>query len=374
MEGGGADGLPLLDAMKLGFLGAASSPHVIKWVNALSAKGHAITLYTMPNEQDQLGEISSRVTIVNMPHAEAQGGLRKNVSYLKSAIPDAGYKAVAAFDMLTYGNMAARASLPHVLLVSTGLDIINGMRAGEKSTIQKSVKEAVAVCATAPNVITRIKEVYSKDKDKPFFVTPFGVDMDLFKKKEVSRSSAFTFGSLKRLEYYNHVDDVISAFAEFRNKCGMESLLRVAGNGPAMDDLVAQAKKLGIEENVEFLGYVRNTDMPDVINTLDVAVQMPDDECLGISAIEAMACEVPVVSSETDGASEYILNGVTGYLVRAGNINRCSDRMMKLATHPEEREKMGFDGRRDVMENYSLPECVEKFEEALQAASGSRVN
>lgn len=358
--------------MRIAFLGAADSPHVIKWVNVLSEKGHDIVLYSMPNQQDKLQEITDKASVIYLPYAEAAGGLKKNIPVIRKAMQDESFRVAAAFDLLTYGFMAAKAKVDHLLLVSTGLDVTNGLRAGKKRILIRAIKGAVAVAATAPNVITRIKEFYKKDCE--YFVTPFGVNMETFRKFDVPRSEAFTFGSLKRLEYYNHVEYVLEAFAKFRQKCGVQSLLRVVGSGDLLDELEAKAASLGIKDNVEFLGYVRNADMPKVINTLDVAVQMPDDECLGISGIEAMACEVPVVSSDTNGASEYILNGVTGYLVKVGNVERCSDCMVDLYNSPKQRETMGFQGREDVKEKYNLPKCVAEFEEALQAASGSRVN
>lgn len=358
--------------MRIAVLGDAGSPHVIKWVNALTDAGHELVLYSMPNQRDELGEIRKDVEVVYLPVAEAAGGIKKNAASAKEYISAGNFKATAAFDMLTYGAMAARAKIEHVLLVSTGLDIVNAVKSGQSSKVVKIIAEAAAVCATAPNVITRIKDVYKKDK--PYFVTPFGVDMNLFCKKDVPRSDAFTFGSLKSFAFYDHVEYVIEAFGKFCQKTGMKSLLRVVGSGHASGDLHAKVQELGLEDKVEFLGHVRNSDMPGVINTMDVVVQMPEDECLGISGIEAMACEVPVISSDTDGASEYILNGVTGFLVKTGNVEKCSDKMLELAMDTPLRESMGFHSRQDVMELYNLPSCIQKFETALQAASGSRVN
>ena len=358
--------------MKIAVLGAADSPHVVKWVNALAEAGHEVFLYSMPNQKDEFHEITGSAEIVYLPFAEAAGGIKKNAGPLKGFLAEGGFKVTAAFDILTYGLMAVRAKTEHLLLVSTGLDVVNAVKSGQKSTAAKVIAAAAAVCATAPNVITRIKEIYKKEQQ--YFVTPFGVNMDLFRPMHVERPAAVTFGSLKSLEYYDHVDYVIEAFRKFRDQYTGDSLLRVVGSGQAMGELKALTESLQLTESVEFLGYVRNSDMPGVINTLDVAVQMPDDECLGISGIEAMACEVPVISSDTDGASEYILNGVTGYLVKTGNVDRCASKMAELAEDKDLRESMGFHARQDVVEQYSLPECVKKFETALQAASGSRVN
>lgn len=357
--------------MKIAVVGAANSPHVIKWVNALAGSGHTVFLYSMPNQKDERNEIARNVEVVYLPFPEAAGGIKKDAGPLKTMIAEGGFPVVAVFDILTYGVMAQRAKLDHMLLVSTGIDVVNGVKSGQKKLLASVIADASAVCATAANVITRIKEIYKKEQR--YFVTPFGVDMELFRPMHIPRPDAFTFGSLKSLEYYDHVNYVIEAYAKFCEKTGMPSLLRVVGGGPALPELQQLVQKLGVADKVEFLGWVRNADMPGVINTLDVVVQMPDDECLGISAIEAMACEVPVISSDTDGASEYILNGVTGFLVKTGNVERCSSKMLELATDQPLRESMGFHARQDVMEQYSLRDCLEKFETALQAASGQRV-
>lgn len=358
--------------MRIAFLGAADSPHVIKWVNVLTERGHEVVLYSMPNQKDTLKQITSRASVIYLPYTEAAGGLKKNIPDIKKAVKDGDFRAVAAFDLLTYGYMAVKGKVDHLLAVVSGPEVINGLKAGRKGNIAKVIKGADAVAVPAPNVIARLKEIYKKDKE--YFVTPCGVDMEKFCKKDVPRSDQFTVGSLKRLELWNHVDLVISAFAEFLKLSGESCLLRVVGSGDRLPELEAQAEQLGIKDNVEFLGYVRNEDMPDVINTLDVAVQMPDDEFLGVTGIEAMACEVPVVSSDTNGAAEYILNGVTGYLVKVGNASRCADCILDLYNAPKQREHMGFQGRQDVMEQFSMPKCVDAFMEAMQAVSGTRVN
>ncbi len=358
--------------MKIAFVGAANSPHVIKWANAMAAQGHGVSLYSMPNHKDSFHELSDNVEVAYLPFAEAQNGAKKNAAQLKAYLDAGKFGAVAAFDMMSYGLMAAKANAAHVLLVSTGLDIYNAVKSGKKSIAVKSIKHADAVCATAANIITKMKEIYKKEKQ--YFVTPFGVDMERFKKKDVPKGESVCFGSIKFLDYANHIDLVIEAFSKFLQKTNIDAILKVAGDGALETDLKRKAQDLGIGEKVEFLGYIKNEEMPDVINSMDVVVQMTADECLGISGIEAMACEVPLVASDTYGASEYILNGVTGYLVKAGNTNACSDRMADLARDPQGKAKMGVSCREDVMEKYNMPLCIEKFEAALKAAGGSRVS
>ncbi len=358
--------------MKLAFVAAADCPHVVKLVNSMEQRGNSVTLYSLPDQKDANSEINAQVNIVYLAVPRAQNGFKKNIKQLQGALASGGFDAVCAFDMPTYGLMAAKAKAQRLLLISSGLDVYNCEKDGTKSQIKKSIKAAGAVCATAPNVITKIKEYYKKD-DKAFFVTPFGVDMEKFVKKEVTKGDIPYIGSIKFLEPGNGVDVVISAFAKMLHKSETDAILKIVGSGSLESALKDQVKRLGIEEKVEFTGYVKNADMPDVINTMDVVVQMTPTECFGVSAVEAMACEVPVVSSDTFGSSEFMLESVTGYLVKAGNEETCANRMTDLIENKDARERMGKMAREDVLPLYALPACIDKFEQAVKSVTGNAV-
>ena len=91
--------------------------------------------------------------------------------------------------------------------------------------------------------------------------------------------------------------------------------------GSKENELRHQAAKLGIESEVEFKGYVPNDKLPDEINRMNALVNPSRYEMLGVSTLEGMACGVPTIATDTDGSSEIILNGVTGYTVKNGNLS-----------------------------------------------------
>lgn len=349
--------------MKIAFAAAANSPHTIKWANTLTARGHNVSIITMPDHTTEHGEIHSSVEVKYLAVSESAGGTKKNAKELASLAD--GSDAVCAMDMATYGLMAAKAKLSNVLLISTGVDIYDMDKNGTKGAIKKSLKAASAVCSTAPNVITKIQETFKLDKQ--YFVTPFGVDMDAFQKKDIPRGEQLCVGSVKFLEAGNGVDAALGAFAKFVHKSQADAIFKIVGNGSQESTLRTRAQQLNIADRVEFVGYVKNADMPNVLNTMDMVVHLPPHECLGISSIEAMACELPIIATETNGSSEYILNGITGYLVKAGNTDACADRLAELASNPDARQKMGHMCREDVLPLYELGKCAEKFEEALSS-------
>lgn len=355
--------------MKIAFLAAANSPHTVKWANAF-AEEHEVTVFSLPDQKDEQGELSEKVTVTYLPFTTAQGGYKKNAAQLKSELSSGGFGVVNAFGATTYGFLAAKAKAPNVLLTVLGPDVYAEAERGLKGFVKKSVKHAAAVLAAAPNVITRVKTLYKKEK--PYFVAPFGVDTEVFKKLGGEKpEDSMCFGSLKALEYGNGVDLVVDAFAKYLEKTTGAATLKIVGTGSLEGSLKQKVQGMGIADKVEFLGHVKNADIPKVLDTIDVTVQMGDAEAFGVPGIESMACEVPVVASDTVGASEYILNGVTGYLVKIGNVDRCCECMMELREKAACRH-MGELARGDIKESYEFANCKEKYEEALRAA-GSRV-
>lgn len=356
--------------MKIAFLAAANSPHTIKWANVFSEEND-VTVYSMPEDKDEAGELHSNITVVYLPYSAAQGGLKKNAAQLKSYFASENFSVINAINATSYGFLAMKAKAPRTLLTVLGPDIYASVDVGGlKGVVKKVIKHADAVLAASPNMITRVKELFKKEKKT--FVAPFGVDLEKFRKKEVQKpENTICFGSLKALEYGNGVDLVLEAFGKYLQKSAGSAKLKIVGTGSMENSLRQQAQNLGIAEYVEFVGYVRNDDLPDVINTMDVTVNMSSSESFGLVGLESMACEVPVVSSDTIGASEYILNGVTGYLVKVNNTDRCCDCMLELRDRAA-REHMGSLARNDVAESYDLANCKEKYGEALRSVS-SRV-
>lgn len=355
--------------MKIAFLAAANSPHTIKWANVFAPE-HEVTVYSLPEQKDEHGELDGKVNIVYLPFTAAQGGYKKNAAQLKTYLAAEDFGVVNAFGATTYGVLAAKAKAPRTLLTVLGPDVYAEVERGAKGVALKSVKHAEGVLAAAPNVITRVQSLFKKEKK--YFVAPFGVDLERFKKTAADRpADSMCFGSLKALEHENGVDLVIEAFAQYLGKTTGAATLKIVGTGSMENSLKQKAQDLGIADKVEFTGYVKNADMPAVINTMDATVQMNTAEAFGVPSIESMACEVPVVASDTVGVSEYILNGVTGYLVKIGNVDRCCESMMELRDKAA-REHMGELARNDMMESYGLKDSRAKYEEALRAV-GARV-
>ena len=120
----------------------------------------------------------------------------------------------------------------------------------------------------------------------------------------------------------------------------------VAGDGFERPELVQLAQTLGIADDVTFLGWVANTELPPYYRAAAVSVIPSLEEGFGIPAAEAMGCETPVVASDAGGLPEVVEHGVTGLIVPRGDSSALAEAIGSLLADPERRTRDGSRGPR----------------------------
>ena len=100
------------------------------------------------------------------------------------------------------------------------------------------------------------------------------------------------------------------------------SKLLMIGDGPERVLAEQQSRDLGISEDVRFLGKLEAVE--EVLSVADLFLMPSEKESFGLAALEAMACEVPVISSNTGGIPELNIHGVTGFLSNIGDVEDMS--------------------------------------------------
>src|SRR2546422_8149955 len=124
----------------------------------------------------------------------------------------------------------------------------------------------------------------------------------------------------------------------------------MAGDGELRTSIEARIREHGIEDHVTLLGWQHETDMPEVYRNLDVVVLTSLWEGLPCVFSEAMACELPIVATNVDGAREAIVDGENGFLHEAHDIEGMAVSVLKLIADPNLRDAMGKRGKGRVME------------------------
>jgi glycosyltransferase involved in cell wall biosynthesis len=137
----------------------------------------------------------------------------------------------------------------------------------------------------------------------------------------------------------------------------------LAGDGFERPELARLAADLGIAQDVTFLGWVPNTDLPPYYRAAAVSVIPSLEEGFGIPAAEAMGCEVAVVASDAGGLPEVVEDGVTGLVVPRGDSGALAKAIGSLLQDPERRRVMGQAGRLRALRLFDWDRSAEQFEQ-----------
>lgn len=158
------------------------------------------------------------------------------------------------------------------------------------------------------------------------------------------------------------VPDVIAIFHRLSVDRPLRLLL--VGEGPELARAEQLCRQLGIEDRVEFLGTVGNIE--EVLAHADVFLLPSATESFGLAALEALACEVPVVASRIGGVPEVVEDGVSGFLRPVGDIDGMTAAVGELLTNSDKRREMGRAGRRLAAERFSQDDIVARYRALYQ--------
>jgi glycosyltransferase involved in cell wall biosynthesis len=128
--------------------------------------------------------------------------------------------------------------------------------------------------------------------------------------------------------------------------------LLIVGDGSLRDSLHGLTEELGLGSHVRFVGY--RSDVPSVLNSVDMLVLPSLYEGMPLTAIEAMAMARPVVATRVDGTAEVVDDGVTGRLVPVGDTEALADAILSLLMQPELAASYGSAGRQRALAHFDL--------------------
>lgn len=126
------------------------------------------------------------------------------------------------------------------------------------------------------------------------------------------------------------VEDVVRVFAKVRQS--MPTKLLLVGDGPERNHIESLCRELGLWSDVRFLGKLKTVEK--VLAVSDLFLLTSESESFGLSALEAMASKVPVISSNTGGLPEVNISGVTGFTSNVGDIDDMAANALKILTDP----------------------------------------
>jgi N-acetyl-alpha-D-glucosaminyl L-malate synthase BshA len=192
---------------------------------------------------------------------------------------------------------------------------------------------------------------------KKIEVIPNFVDHKKFMKIEKSQNQKIIIHS-SNFRPVKRTTDIIKAFEKISREINCKLIL--IGHGPELLKTKKLAKNLKLLKKISFLGNVTN--IKNILGKSDVFLLPSEIESFGLSALEAMSCQVPVVASNVGGLKELISNGKEGYLTDVGATDKIAHYTIKILQDPELQKKLGKNARKKVLKKYIPDIIVPKYE------------
>ncbi len=165
--------------------------------------------------------------------------------------------------------------------------------------------------------------------------------------------------------------DCVEILARVLKKVTNARLVMV-GDGSERMNVEHRARCLGIYEKCSFVGKQPN--IVDYLSAADVLLLPSEQESFGLAALEAMACEVPVIASRVGGVPEVVNDGETGFLSEVGDIDKMAEDAARLLADADLRRNMGRRARELALARYQtdivIPQYIEFYEKVLARTSG----
>ena len=167
--------------------------------------------------------------------------------------------------------------------------------------------------------------------------------------------------------------DCVGALAEVRKEVDAELIL--AGDGPERGPAEQLTRELNLEEHVRFLG--KQDHMERLIPRMH-ALHLPSEmEAFGLAALEAMACGVPPVATQTGGVPDLITQGIDGFMEPVGDVAAQAKRLTELLTDMKQHRRMSEAARNTALTRFCTDLLIPKYEayyKAVMETSGTSVS
>ena len=189
------------------------------------------------------------------------------------------------------------------------------------------------------------------------------IDHDL-RRRMCPPESAGLIVHMSNFRPVKRVGAVLDVFRLVRRQ--LPARLLLIGDGPDRADIERRAAEDGLSDHIVFAGETH--DPMRWLSVADVFLLPSAQESFGLAALEAMACEVPVIASDVGGLPEIIQNGINGYALPMDALEQMADHAVLLLKDHTLRSRMGRQAAAIVRDNYCTDRIVPLYEDAYRRA------
>ncbi len=278
---------------------------------------------------------------------------------------------------------AAVAYMAKKILLEEGIyiPVITTLHGTDITLVGKDASYApvVAFSINKSDGITAVSGSLKKDTQKHFKirkevrVIPNFIDFNRFSKsnkdhfkKAIAPNNEKILVHVSNFRKVKRVEDVVHIFNAVRKK--IPSKLLLIGDGPERRNVEQLCRDLGTCEDIRFLG--KQDAVEELLAVADLFLIPSGSESFGLAALEAMACEVPIISSNVGGLPEVNIHGVTGFLSDVGNVKEMAEHAINLLSDETKHNEFRANALKHAQRydiKHILPEYENFYKEILAA-------
>jgi N-acetyl-alpha-D-glucosaminyl L-malate synthase BshA len=273
--------------------------------------------------------------------------------------------------------MAAPRRLPFITtLHGTDITLVGSNRSYLPIT-RFSIEQSDGVTAISQYLLNQTLKDF--DIKRPIEVIPNFVNCDLYTRKpqpglreQWAPSGEPILMHLSNFRPVKRLTDVVEIFALVRGK--MPAKLVLIGDGPDRGAAEYLIRKKKLQKDILFLG--KQDQVYEKLAVADLFLMPSQLESFGLAALEAMACEVPVIATNVGGVPEVVEHGVDGYLVEPGDVKTAATYAIEILSRADRGREMGQIARINAKKKFCANDVIPTYEayyrRVLQQSSAAR--
>lgn len=353
--------------MRLCFIASANAIHSRIWIEYLVDKGYEIHWISLT--ENSFGNLRNVkfYSVTRFPIKALE--IIYNAIPIKKLIKKINPDIVHAHYAGVNGVLGALSGFHPYILTAWGSDVMITAKARlKRSLIKFALKKADYVTCNGEYFKRKIEELGVKSKK--IRLIHWGINVSEFTPRQVNWKLRESLGlsnspviiSLRNLDSVYDVESLICSIPLVLKEIS-EAKFLIAGKGPQEAKLKKLVEELGVSSNVRFLGWLSHTDLQEYLVSSDVYVSTSlSDGGLSQSTGQAMACELPIITTDLQVNRDLIRDGINGILVPVKNPQVLAKKIIMLIKAKDDRIRIGANGRKTIENSLNFHKEMEKVE------------
>jgi N-acetyl-alpha-D-glucosaminyl L-malate synthase BshA len=241
----------------------------------------------------------------------------------------------------------------------------------------KSFEPVVSYSLNQSDGVTAVSESLKQDTYEHFRVTraisviPNFIDFERFSKqakehfkKAVAPNGQKLLVHTSNFRKVKRVEDVVRVYGKVREK--IDAKLILVGDGPERQNIEQLCRDLDLCDGISFLG--KQDAVEEVLSIADLFIMPSETESFGLAALEAMACEVPVISSNAGGIPELNIDGKTGFMCNVGDVDTMAEKAIYILSDEKRLKEFKHNARERALD-FHIDKIVPQYEKMYESVT-----